>query len=103
MSTIELTWEQKFAALRAISEVSLKMRGPGNWYVSDHIEIGGDGFLSGVTQAAATPEEAVQDAWNQLVVDLPSDRHLVIGGNSRTRQCYRWNGFMWETVEQKPA
>src|SRR3990167_1741808 len=31
-----VTWEQKLAALKSLTETHLKMREPGNWYVSAH-------------------------------------------------------------------
>ncbi len=55
-------WEQKFAALQAISsDISLRMRRPGNWYVSMRgVEVGGNGLLTSITQTDCTsPFDAI--------------------------------------------
>ena len=66
-----LTWEQKLAALNALSECSLKMRKPGDWYVSQSVEVKqteGDGVLVG-SYGGTTPQEAVEEHWNALTED----------------------------------
>jgi hypothetical protein len=99
-----MNWEEKFAALCALTETSLKMREPGDWYVSaSSRDVGGDGFLTGVYGNGRTPQEAVEDDWMQLAESLPSDRYIVLGGHRKSRKCVRWTGFMWvEVKEPKP-
>lgn len=89
-----MDWEQKLDALNSLAECSLKMRRPGDWYVSQHTEVGGDGLLTGLYGNGLTPEEAVNDHWNQLVENLPSDRHIRTHDN----KSWRWAGFMWKEV-----
>jgi hypothetical protein len=37
--TMDMSWEYKLAALNALTEHTLKMRKPGDWYVFASIEI----------------------------------------------------------------
>lgn len=90
-----MTWEQKFAALCALGECSLKMRKPGDWYVLDRIELAHAGGLRSPTEAASCPERAVEEHWRQLVEDAPIGSHLRLSSGRRVD----WNGFMWVDVE----
>jgi len=90
-----MTWEQKLQALSALSSCNLVMRKPGDWYVQQSVNIGGDGFLRGNYGVGATPEDAVINHWSELVEQLPSDRHLRVGDNN-----FRWNGFMWADAHE---
>lgn len=93
-----MTWEEKFAAIRAIRrDAHLRMREPGNWYVSTGIEIGGDEMLRAVGESGATPEEAVEKTW-QLIERLPLNRCIVVGAYTDQRRELRWNGYMWADV-----
>lgn len=91
-----MTWEQKLAALQSLTDTSLRMRKPGDWYVSAVGRgIGGDGFLTGTYGNGKTPQEAVDDDWNQLTQFLPSDRYILVERAGKRRQV-RWTGYMWE-------
>ncbi len=88
----ELTYEQKLAALKAISDVCLRMRDPGNWYVDARERECREGSaLVGKYGNGATPQEAVNDDWEQI-----SNHPKVVIGGERT---VRWNGFMWQDVK----
>lgn len=90
-----MNWEQKLAALQAITETVLCMRKPGDWYVSATSRgIAGDGVVHGAYGNGKTPAEAVEDDWRQIVEMLPSDRYILVERGSK-RHHYRWNGFMW--------
>lgn len=91
-----MTWEQKLSALQAIAECYLRMRKPGDWYVSHKVSIGGDGFLRTEYGNGKTPEEAVNNHWDTYAVNLPIDRCVVARVNSEDEKRVRWNGFMWE-------
>lgn len=95
-----MTYEEKFAALSALGgwNTALRMRMPGNWYLSSGIEIGGDGFLRSTGPTGATPQQAIEKAWQDYVTDLPYDRYLVVHANGNER-CVRWNGYMWADQE----
>lgn len=93
-----MTWEQKFAALQSIADTSLRMRKPGDWYVSATGRgIAGDGFVLGAYGNGKTPEEAIEDDFRQLAEFLPSDRYVVVERGGERRQ-FRWTGFMWADV-----
>lgn len=92
-----MTWEEKLAALNSLSQCSLRMRKPGDWYVSWHAETGGT-MVSCDFGNGRTPEEAVNAHWDLYVTNLPSDRHI-----RAKNRCYRWVGFMWEEVEYVTA
>lgn len=92
---MEMTWEQKLAALQAITETCLCMRKPGDWYVSATARgVGGDGLNRGAYGNGKTPEEAVHDDWRQIAEFLPFDRYIIVERAGARRQV-RWNGFMW--------
>jgi hypothetical protein len=92
-----MSWVEKLAILDCLSECSLRMRKPGDWYVAQNVsEAGGDGLhglLTSVYGEGLTPEAAVLDHWNKLVDALPPDRYLVVH-----QQKYRWNGRMWRPL-----
>lgn len=91
-----MIWEQKVTAMQCIGEVSLKMRAPGNWYVSiTGVERVEEHVLSGGFVAAGSPEAAVNEKWVWLTCDK---YHLSISPRGH-RSLVRWNGFMWEHVE----
>jgi hypothetical protein len=93
-----MTWEQKLAALQALCDTSLRMRKPGDWYVSATGRgIGGDGLSRGAYGNGKTPQEAVEDDWRQIVEHLPSDRYVIARSYSIEKRV-RWNGFMWSEV-----
>jgi hypothetical protein len=95
----EMTWEQKLMALQVLTDTSVRMRKPGDWYVSAvGRDIGGDGFLRGVYGNGKTPQGAVEDDWRQLVVALPADRYVHIE-RSGVKKKFRWNDFMWKEVD----
>lgn len=94
-------WEQKFAALKALdSDASLKMRKPGDWYVSmTGVEVGSSasGLLTSPSAGGETPQEAVEARWD-LFANLATNQYLVIDAMKDTRRHVRWNGFMWEDL-----
>jgi len=94
-----MNWEQKFAAILAISySASLRMRQPGNWYVSvPGCEIGGGATLRSVGSTGADPSKAIECTWEEIT-KLPPDKHLVIDAMRDTRRHVRWNGYMWEDL-----
>ncbi len=88
---MSMTWEEKLAALQAITDTSLCMRAPGDWYVSAHDRaIGGDGLLLTVSYGnGKTPEEAVNADWMEMTI-LPDHKYIQVGDRK-----YRWCKFMW--------
>ena len=105
-----MTWEEKFAALNALAECSLKMRKPGDWYVSQSVETKdhNSAMLESNYGNGATPEAAVLSHWEQVAM-LPPMHYVVLDAMDRKRRRHVvWNGYMWtdspwqpETVEAK--
>lgn len=100
-----MDWQQKFAAINALCRgvgASLKMRNPGDWYVSIPVEIGDGHFLTtiGGSISAPSPVDAVEEAWNSLTRDLKPTERIIVGAGSPDRRAVRWNGFMWVDVPE---
>lgn len=88
-----MTWEQKLMALKALTTTEVKMREPGNWYVSAHARAIKSGELARSEYGnGKTPEEAVNDDWSKIAQDHPE----VILTGGPVRRVVRWNGYMWE-------
>lgn len=93
-----MTWEQKLAAINALADSSLKMRQPGDWYLSvPRCEVGGDGVLKSVYGDGRTPELAVEAAWLNMT-QIPAELCLVLRAGGPDRKHVRWNGFMWKEI-----
>ena len=93
-----MDWQHKAAALNALSGISIRTRGPDDWYVSQATEIGGNGLLEGSYGNGADPYAAIIDHWRVLVEDLPPGRFIVTRAMGEDRKQSRWNGYMWEEV-----
>lgn len=102
---IDLTYEQKLAAMNALRSCSVHMREPHSWYVSQPgVEIKNGSVLQNVSGNGDSPGAAIEDHWEQLIV-VPAPRVIVLDAMRETRKYVRWNGFMWveiprETFEQ---
>ena len=96
-----MDWEQKLMALKSLSPgIALSMRKPGNWYVSaSHIEISNGVTLCSPIESEATPEEAVNARWLRLT-ELQPGGCLVINAMNDKRRAIKWNGYMWEDVDE---
>lgn len=97
---INLTYEQKLAALKAIAPTHLEMRKPGDWYVcaSDRaVKKTGSVMLTGAYGNGESPEAAVNDDWEHMLA-AGKDGFIVIGAGLPSRKHVRWNGFMWESL-----
>ena len=94
----KVDWEQKLQALNAIGDCKLIMRQPGNWYVSQGVDVKNIHVLEGRYGNGRTPQEAVEDHWNSLT-NL-AEHEYVVGreGCVGDRTAVRWNGFMWARV-----
>ena len=101
---MELSWEEKAAALQALVgwyNFGLKMRCPGNWYVQHSgLERKEGGCLSGGLQNGKTPQEAVVQCCDWATDDSHPEYYLVVDAMGPKRRAVRWNGFMWEDVEE---
>lgn len=89
-----MTWEEKIMAMRALGgDVCLRMRKPGDWYVSDQIEaVEREIFLAWSTQRAPTPEQAVHEAW-----DAYTAPNVIVKCKGRYS---RWAGYMWQDITE---
>jgi hypothetical protein len=95
-----MTWEQKLQACQALTwsgDVGVKMRKPGNWYVSQPgVEIKDKFFLKGAYGNGISPEKAVEDHFHVLT-EL-KDGECVKADYAGVTRYVRWNGFMWADV-----
>ena len=94
-----MTWEQKLEACNALGECSLLMRKTGDWYVQHGAEISQGGMLLGASGNGTTPETAVLNHWDELTHLKPGE-HLVINAMGPNRQAVKWNGCMWQSVQE---
>ena len=97
-----MDWEQKLQALNTIGQCKLIMRQPGNWYVSQGIDVKNKHVLEGHYGNGSTPQAAVEDHWQKLT-DLASHEYIVgREGGVGERCAVRWSGFMWDRVDEAP-
>lgn len=94
-----MTTDEKMYALKALGDPTIRMRAPGDWCCSVRAEIGGDGVLRGRHGNGATPQAAIEDAFQQFT-QPPPGLHVVIDALRPSRRAVRWTGFMWETVQK---
>jgi hypothetical protein len=94
-----MTYEQKFAALGALwFAPALHMQKPGDWYVLwTGVERREGGCLSSGCVSEATPELAVEAKWEWAT---DPRYYLVINAMRDNRRAVKWNGFMWEDVDE---
>jgi hypothetical protein len=93
-----MTYEEKLAALDALADCSLKMRKPGDWYVSQDVSIKDGSILVSSYGNGSTPVEAVENHWEEIAMKASSLKPIVVikyTDGSRDRKHYFWNGFMW--------
>jgi hypothetical protein len=99
-------YEHQLEALKALAgdfNVYLRMRKPGDWYLSvSGVEVRQRHMLSSPTVSESSPMGAVGAMWTKLT-ELPDDEYLVVNAGSDKRFACRWNGFMWKTVEEEKS
>ena len=93
-----MNWEQKLSALQAIADTCLRMRVPGNWYVSaTGRDVSERGMLVGKYGNGPTPESAVEADWNSIA---ESRATIILNAGRSDRRAVQWNGFMWIDVKE---
>ena len=92
---MNLSWQQKAAALNSLAPINILMRGPSDWYVSQGVEVKQKSVLRSVCGNGDTPESAIQDHWEQACEDLCHGEYLVVNAGNAKRRAVEWNGFMW--------
>lgn len=90
-----MTWEEKLMACQALAECHLRMRSPGDWYVSHRVDIVNGPMLEGRYGNGRDPREAVENHWRELTELAPHER-VVANALTDQRREVRWNGFMWQ-------
>lgn len=93
-----MTYEQMMFAMRALSpDVSIRIRKPGDWYVSlPGVHISTGELIGSCGESGENPERAVINTWYAITILKPNEV-LVTNAYDDNRKEYRWNGFMWET------
>lgn len=97
----ELTTNEVLKALESLGPVKLEWSSlTEKWYLTvSGLEIKDGPFLRGICEHRLGRGAAIYAFWNK-VTDLPKDQYLVIDAYQTTRRAYRWNGFMWEHVNE---
>lgn len=93
-----MNYEQKMYALQALAEVSVEMRKPGDWYVNQDVSIKDGSVLIGAYGNGATPEEAIENHWDEIAMKSSAGKPIVVikhTDEGTERKHYFWNGFMW--------
>ena len=89
----DLTWEQKYEILEALCPLTLKMRHPGNWYVSSSGRGVQEGSIIRYTYGEGeTPQAAVEKDYVLYVSQRPV---VYVSRSAEKPNYYRWNGYMW--------
>lgn len=95
-----MDWVKKFQAMRALDKFNtcLHIRDDNSWYVHQSgVERKEGGFLSSGSGNGRDPEEAVIQRWNWLT---DPKYCIVINASGPKRRAVKWNGFMWEEIEE---
>lgn len=95
-----MSWEEKLSAFQALSDTSLRMRKPGDWYVSAHVEVKNRSMLEGRFGNGRSPQEAVENHWDKLT-NLAPHEYIIVDAMRESRRAVCWNGFMWKNIEEK--
>lgn len=97
-----MDWQQKAAALSALCEIHVCIRKPGDWYVSQNVDIRDEHCLRGEYGNGDTPIAAIEDHWEHLVNNIEKTPLYLVTRNSdgSGRRAVRWNGFMWVDVPE---
>ena len=98
-----MNWEEKLDAIQHLGETVLRMRAPGDWYVSQsgvESTARGSAVLRGEYGDGTSPEAAVLHHWNVLTVHDGNTSYLVLNATDETKRRHvYWNGFMWKDAE----
>ncbi len=94
-----MDWQEKAAALNALSEISILIRGPNDWYVNHQsIEVKDGGMLCGEYGNGDSPYMALENHWDILTA-IEHPKYLVLhASDTKRRRAVRWNGYMWTDV-----
>ena len=95
----ELTWEEKLVALQCLCDCSLRMREPGNWYVSmTSCSIIDRNICKCPSGNGSEPRLAVEDGFGKLTeVKFPQYIKARLCSVERN---VRWGGFMWVDIPE---
>lgn len=103
MDDREMTWQEKFAAIRALGDspnaTTLNMRAVGSWSINldPTIDIGGNGVIVHPVATGPDSESVVNNLWEKMT-NLSDGEYIVVNGMSRRRRHVVWNGFLWEDL-----
>lgn len=94
-------WQQKALAIKSLTGVfgfHLAMRGVGDWYVH-HAGVSRKegGCLVGGLQNGADPEDAVSQCWEWMT----DPKFYLVKNENGKRRTVKWNGFMWQDVDEE--
>lgn len=93
-----MNYEEKLEAMNVLGECRVLMRKPGDWYVHQSTDIKNNSILEGRYGNGSTPEEAINNHWEQLT-NLAPHEYIVISPYTG-RRAVKWEGFMWKDVKE---
>jgi hypothetical protein len=93
------TVNQKADILQSLGRLEILRRSGNNWYCAvPRISISDGEFLVGPFGDGNTPIEALEALSDQLTI-LPPNKYVVRSNHDGTRDTFRWNGWMWDTLK----
>lgn len=91
-----MDWQQKAEAMSSLSELSVHIREPGNWYARlPRVEIKEGIVLTSACGNGNCPEAAVENLWDQVA----AGQTVVVSAMSN-RRVVRWNKYMWQDIPE---
>lgn len=98
---MEMNWQHKALAIQALTGpfgFSISMRKLGDWYVSHkYVSRKEGGCLSHSPQNGKDPEDAVNQCWEWMT----DPKFYMVKYEDAKRRAVKWNGFMWEDVNEE--
>ena len=98
-----MTWEQKLAALNALSadRCMMTMLQPGVWSLRvPRAELKQGGILGSLSATGASPEAVVEAVWRRATVP-PKGAYVVLNAmGENKRRAVAWNGYMWADLNE---
>ena len=95
-----LLTQQKAQALNALAQISLVLTTDNKWVIKQDVEIKDGSILKSERgEPDDCPLKTIDKHWNKLT-RLEPHQYLVTNAYGKKRKAIRWNGFMWQPIEE---